>query len=258
MELSCVLIDDEEPSLHELREQLRHFCPELKVLRTFQKVDEATSFLKTRAVDTVFLDIEMPERNGFDLLSEFDDPPFQIVFVTGYEHFSFRAIKLNALNYILKPVDPNELKRTCAMLLEMRQKEESIRVMQQSLHFFKQQLFSDQKPKHLTLHHQDGFDIVSIKDIVYLEGDRGYTTLYLKDGNKILVSKTIKVYEDMLREFDFVRIHKSFLVNLHHVKRYLHEGFGGIVTSTGKQLDVSRRRNPLFMEAIEKFRLSAS
>lgn len=258
MQLRSLIVDDVSSSRRELLTLLKENCPEVTVTCEAENIKEAGYYLASGEVDVVFLDIEMPGGNGFELLERFRSRNFQVVFVTGHENYSLRAIKMHALDYLVKPVDLTELCTTVHRLKEIKEDESNFMLMQRSLARFQEQLVHSRKTEHLTLHHLNGFDIVEIREILYLKAERGYTAFVMKNGQRILVSKILKVFDEMLSDHGFIRIHKSYLVNIYHVRKYKHEDVGWVIMANGDRLEVARRRNADFMAAIDAMKIFGS
>lgn len=252
--IKTVLIDDELRLLRSLKLMLEECAPQIEVLACCSNSTDAIEKLKSIQPDLVFMDIAMPGMNAFELLQEVKDIPFQIIFVTGHSEYSIRAFKYSAVGYLLKPVDEDELMEAVHKAIKS--------ITDKNLHNNLAALLHNIKPEtlphelKLSLSTLYGFQVVSVSDIIYCAADNTYTNFHLKDSQKICVSKPLIEFEMLLENNDFIRIHKSFLINLNHIKEY-RRGDGGVVVMSNKdEIEVSRRKKELFLEkakAIFKF-----
>ena len=231
MKLQAVIIDDERTSREILRNYLGDYCPEVLVLGEAGTVGEGIELIRELKPNLVFLDVEMPFGNAFDLLEEMPERNFETVFVTAYDQYAMEALNQHAAYYLMKPIDIDELVKAVAYVQEVVNKENALQ----------DRVLSPRSPKvkgKITLPQQDGFQVLDVSDILYCKADDNYTEIFLEQ-KKILISKTLKYFEDVLAEFTFVRIHKSYLVNLNEVVRYKKGKGGSVVLSNGKELMVS-------------------
>jgi len=248
--IRCVLIDDENNSLEMMEWLIRTYCPQVKIeamCNTSEKGIEAINKFKP---DVVFLDIEMPHMNGFDMLEQFDRLSFDVVFCTAYDQFAIRAFKYSALNYLLKPVDPADLQETFRRLEEKKSSpsKEQIELLLQNIR-------ENIKPavQRIALTTGDGMIFVPVENILYCEAESNYTSVVLKDGKKILVSKVLKDIDETLSGSGFYRIHNSFLINLNHIKKYVRGDGGYVIMDNDVSVSISRSRRQEFMELFSKF-----
>jgi two-component system LytT family response regulator len=246
--ISSVIIDDEKPARESLGMMLTRFFPQkVKVIGSAESLKEGVLMIYKQRPDLVFLDIEMPGENGFRIFDYFQQVNFSVIFTTAYSEYAIRAIKVAALDYILKPVSVEALKEAFD-LYDKRQlsgiPEENIQKLVDSL---------DPAPRRVekaALPVFNGFQMEKIHAILYCEADQNYCWVHTIDGGKLLVSKPLNVIEDMLPPSLFFRIHKSFLVNLDYIKTYSrNEGFH-VILENGKRLDVAERRNNDFIKAL--------
>jgi len=234
MKLRAILIEDEANSREILRKYLQDYCPDVEVLGEAATVEEGLQLLGEKQPDLVFLDVEMPFGNAFDLLERLPERQFETVFVTAYEHYAKDALNQHAAYYLMKPLLIDELIRAVAHVREIREKE--ARLEAGSL-----RSRADRAEGKITLPEQEGFKVVRVSDILYCQADDNYTRVYLPE-RKFLVSKTLKYLEEALAGFPFARIHKSYLVNVNEVVRYKKGKGGTVVLSNGKELSVSASR----------------
>ncbi len=215
--LKAIIIEDEEIGRETLRNYLRTYCPDVEVCGEAANIQEGEQLILKSDPDIVFLDIEMPFGNGFDLLEKLNDINFEVVFVTAYSNYAIKALNQSAAYYILKPIDIDELV-TAVNKIKANKKTNS------ALH--STQILADNiktinnREQKIVLPQLDGFEVVQIKSIVRAEADDNYTILFLDNGQKYTLSKTLKYYEDLLTDFGFLRSHKSHLINLEHVVKY--------------------------------------
>src|SRR4030095_11803017 len=221
--IKCVLIDDESNSLEMMEWLLKNYCPQVQIVAMCNAAQAGIEAINAHHPDLVFLDIEMPHMNGFDMLEQFEKLFFDVVFCTAYDQFAIRAFKYSALNYLLKPVDPADLQETIRRLEEKKSSpsKEQIELLLQNIR-------ETIKPAvhRIALTTGDGMIFVPVDDILYCEAESNYTSVVLKDGKKILVSKVLKDIDETLSGSGFYRIHNSFLINLNHIKKYV-RGDGG-------------------------------
>jgi len=248
--IKTILIDDEARLLGSLQIMLHRNCPQLNVIAVCRSADEALVKISENSPDLVFLDIAMPGKDGFALLEEIGDIRFRIIFVSAHDEYSLRAFKFSAIDYLLKPVDENELviavKRAEQTILPERNLQKSIDTL---MHNLKPQANSQEKKLCLTT--LTGFHVINLSEIVYCEAAGPYTDFYLSAGKKICVSRPLADYESLLGEDGFLRVHKSFLINLHHTREYRRGEGGTVIMSNGAEIDVSRRKKEIFLEKIK-------
>jgi two-component system LytT family response regulator len=245
--MNCLIIDDENHCIKTLTNLLETNFPEVKVLATCQDSTKAYDLIQHHRPDFVFLDIEMPFLNGFDLLSKFEHLYFDVIFTTAYDSYAIKAIKYSALDYLLKPVDKEDL----AFAIEkIRSKNSSISQAQVQMAMA---VHNKQLPDTIALPTADGLNFASVTDIVYCMADGSYTRMHMKDASEILLSRTLGDVGELLSEYDFFRIHHSSLVNLKQVKKYIRGEGGEVVMSNGKSLVVARTRKTDFLNVFARF-----
>ena len=247
--IRCVLIDDESNSLEMMEWLLKTYCPQVKIEAMCQAATEGITAINQFKPDVVFLDIEMPHMNGFDMLEQFDKLSFDVVFCTAYDQFAIKAFKYSALNYLLKPVDPEDLKDTIKRI-----EEKQTTPGKEQIDLLLQNLRQTPKPglQRIALTTNDGLLFVSTGDILYCEAESNYTSVVL-NNKKILVSKTLKEIDEALAGAEFYRIHHSFLVNLNHIQKYVRGDGGYVMMIDGKAVSISRSKRQEFMEMFSKF-----
>lgn len=239
MNLNAIIVEDEANSREILSNYLAKYCPTVNLKGEAASIEEAKKLINDHTLDLVFLDVEMPFGTGFDLLDQLPDRTFETVFVTAYNQYAIDALNNHAAYYLMKPINIDELIKSVDYVTEIRKKEDALedRVLNPSL------IKVDGK---ITLPQQDGFQILNIADILYCKADDNYTEIYL-ENKKILVSKTLKYFEEALSKFAFARIHKSYLVNVNEVIKYRKGKGGSVVVSNGKELLVSASKKKDFL-----------
>ena len=232
MKLTAILVDDEANNREILRNYLTKYCTDVDLVGEASSIKEALLLIENNTtLDLVFLDVEMPFGNAFDLLDQLPDRTFETVFVTAYDQYALDALNNHAAYYLMKPINIDELIKAVAYVAEIRQKEDALedRLLKPKL---------GKVDGKITLPQQDGFQILNVSEILYCKADDNYTEVHLVN-KKILVSKTLKYFEDALVDFPFARIHKSYLVNVNEVVKYRKGKGGSVVVSNGKELLVS-------------------
>ena len=238
--IKAVIIDDEKHSIETLEWKLNNYCPEVEILATFNDPVKGLEFLKRSKLDILFLDIEMPLLNGFDVLEELGEVPFDVVFTTAYDEFGIQAIKFSALDYLLKPVQNQELIATIKKFSE----KDSQQISSKQLEILFKNIREEENglPGRIALSTKESIEFVEPKDIILCTSDSNYTMIYLQDGRKKLISRTLKEFEEMLSPHNFFRAHHSHLVNIEHVREFVrHEG-GYLVMTNKMTVPVSRSR----------------
>ncbi|MBU3027811.1 LytR/AlgR family response regulator transcription factor [Zobellia galactanivorans] len=231
MTLNAILVEDEANSREILRNYLGKYCANVKLLGEAASIQEGLDLISKNDLDLVFIDVEMPFGNAFDLLDQLPDRTFETVFVTAYNQYAMDALNSHAAYYLMKPINIDELVKAVEYVQEIKQKENELedKVLQPKLKSVQGKI---------TLPQQDGFQVLNVADILYCKADDNYTEIYL-ENKKILVSKTLKYFEEALTDFSFARIHKSYLVNVDEVVKYRKGKGGSVVVSNGKELLVS-------------------
>ena len=234
MELRAIVVEDEETSREILKNYLQKYCPGVQVLGEAANVDEALVLIRKHELDLVFLDVEMPYGNAFDLLDKVGDRSFETVFVTAYDHYAIDALNAHASYYLLKLISIDKLIDAVDYVREIKTKENSLidRVLKPT---------QSRVEGKITIPVQSGFEVLEIDQILYCKADDNYTEIHLEKGRK-LVSKTLKYFENILQDSGFARVHKSYLVNVNAVTQYKKGKGGSVVLSSGKEIMVSPSR----------------
>ncbi len=244
--LKTLIIDDEPDNVKLLALQLKMYCPQVQVVAECTESEDGYLKIKELHPDLVFLDIEMPIMNGFQLLEKIGNINFSLVFVTAYDQFAVKAFRFSALDYLLKPIDGKDLKAA------VDKAEKRLWPQTQQLNLLKQQLQSDAKvlPDKIALPYQNGVTFAEIKNVVYCESDNNYTRIHTVDGNHYMVAKTLGDIQEVLEERNFLRVHRQYLVNLNHIKKYVRGEGNYLVLSNNQSIPVARNQKD---KLIEKF-----
>ncbi len=234
MKLNAIIVEDEENSREILRNYVEKYCPKVEIKGEAANVEEALALIQKHALDLVFLDVEMPFGNAFDLLDKVGDRQFETVFVTAYNQYAMDALNAHASYYLLKPISIDKLIEAVDYVFEIKEKENRL---QDSV----LQPLMKQVSGKITIPLQNGFEVLHVEDILYCQADDNYTNIFLKEKKK-LVSKTLKYFEDILSEKGFNRVHKSYLVNVNAITEYKKGKGGSVVLTNGKEIMVSPSR----------------
>jgi two-component system, LytTR family, response regulator len=244
--LNAILIDDELSSLQNLEQKLTEFCPDIQIITTTQKPEEAILLIQQHKPDVIFLDIEMPRMNGFRLLEELEELNFEIIFTTAYNHYAVDAIRMSAFDYLMKPIAIKDLQNAVERLAKQKQlfTKDKLGVLKNVLQNAKSQ---DEK---IVIPTNDGMEFISIHTILHIESSSNYSKIYFVDGKNILVSKLLKEFEEILLPYRFYRIHNSHLINLKYIEKYLKLEGGQVKMKDGTILDIARRKKDEFLKLI--------
>lgn len=248
--MKALIIEDETKSREMLVGLIKSNFPEITILGTAKNVKEAVEQINLLKPNLLFLDISMPDGTGFDVLEKTQEFKYDIVFTTATDKHAIKAIKYSACDYLLKPIDIEELKITIQKLIEKKSSSANIPSME-NLQFLIQNLKrADDNYSKITLPTGNAYEIINIKDIIRCEADGSYTTFFLVGGKKLMVSASLKHYEDLLPNKDFIRIHHHHLINMNHVIRFLKVDGGYAVMSDDSQIEISRRKKEAFIERL--------
>jgi two-component system LytT family response regulator len=256
--LRAIIIDDERSFRESLAVLLTAHCPAILLSGLAQSADEGRELLKAQKVDFIFLDISMPDEDGFAFLQSIPKEQYGIIFVTSHEEYSLLALKASAIDYLLKPVDPIELREAVAKAIrhhELRKHQWEVRtIYHQSLNDLHGHVHSENKQiEKITIAEQFGFRVIKVSDLMYLQADSNYTTLQIHGLNKIVATRSLGEFEKMLANRQFFRIHKSTLINMDYLKGYSsYQGYYAEMAD-GARLPISRRKLNEFREAINYF-----
>jgi len=247
--MKAILIDDEVSNLENLRTLLNRHCPQVTIVAIAQNVSDAVDVIEKNSPQLVFLDIQMGEQTGFDVLKLLPTRNFEVIFVTAYDQYGIQAVKFAALDYLLKPIDIEELINS----VNKAEQKLAAQIQTSQLDFLLQQL---KKPETsvstIALQMQSEIRYVSLSEIIRCEADNTYTYFFLVNGERILVSKSLKEYADLLRPTGFLRTHQSHLVNPKYVKSWLKEDGGVLLLTSGEKIPVSKPNKETVKQALHR------
>lgn len=244
--MKAVIIDDEKRTRELIAKLIESFNLGIETFPLGESVTSGLKAIEDIKPDLVFLDIQMPDGTGFDLLKMIPNKNFEVIFITAHEEFAIKAIKFSALDYILKPIDPEELKKSIEKALESidHKKEDSqFEALQQNI--------QPSQKRRLVLKTQESVHVVDLDKIIRCEADRNYTSFFLVDHKKILVSKTLKDYETLLTGHNFLRVQQSHLVNLDYIDRYDKANGGTVIMKDGSEVPISPAKRDIFFKILE-------
>lgn len=233
--IRAIIVDDEAHGRENLKGLLQTFCPEVELIGEANSALSAIELIQKAQPSLVFLDIEMPNGNGFQVLEFFKEPTFQVIFVTAYDQYAIKAIRFAALDYILKPIDVMLLKAAIDRHHRFKENDQRLKQFMDNKHL-------PSKNKRIALPLADKIHFIEVQDIVSCKGEGSYTTVYKTCGEKFMISKPLIEYEDLLSEYDFIRTHKSYIVNRKHISTYVKSDGGYLLMSDGSNVPVSRRK----------------
>jgi two-component system, LytTR family, response regulator len=249
MRINTVIIEDEKNSRELLKNIITSDCPEINIIGEAENVTSGVETIKRLNPQLIFLDISMPDGTGFDLLSQLGNQKLDVIFTTATDKFAIKAIKYSAVDYLLKPLDVEELKLAVKKIAEKKNTTPNIENLNYLINHLKHQ---DELFQKITLPTGNAFEIVAVKDIIRCEAEGSYTYFYIQGGKKYMVSASLKHYEDLLPENDFIRVHHHHLINMNHVTRFLKQDGGYAIMSDGAQIEVSRRKKDNFLERLKQ------
>jgi two-component system LytT family response regulator len=247
MKYTAFIADDEIRSRELLQNLVEELCPEITVVGAAASVEEAVKSIQQLQPQILFLDIEMHPGTGFDILQKLpSSTTFQVIFTTAYDQYAIRALRISAVDYLLKPIDVQELQSAVQKAIQQIHNKQP----QQQLQHLLQNLVRQQQDYTISLSTAEGLEFVPIASVLHLEANGAYTVFYLKEGRKIMVSRNLKEYESMLGDHGFFRVHNSHLVNLKEVKRYLRTDGGYIVMNDDSTISISPRKKEELLQLL--------
>ena len=247
--INCIIIDDEAKNIKLLQNMLDMYCPAVKVLATNTEAKNGLLLIEELQPQLVFLDVEMPHINGFDILKKLEPVNFEIIFVTAYSHYAVEAFEHHATGYITKPIKTEKL--IAAVNTAIKRIEE--KNINRNLFSLLEQNTKQAAPDKIPLSTSNGLLFVKLADILYCESSGNYTNFYLAADKKIMVSRQLGEYEKLLPETSFTRIHDKYIINLSFIKEYIKGSGGDVVLENGKELPVASRRKEEFLARFEKW-----
>jgi len=244
MQVKAIIVEDELRSREFLNNLVKEYCPAVQVLATAATVDEAIQAINTHKPELVFLDIELHTGTGFDVLESVVDTNFHVIFTTAYDHYAVKAIKFSAVDYLLKPIDVDEL-QSAVQKVSNKLSGNNKQALQVLLQNLRKPLGSDFS---ITLATSEGLEFVPLQQIIRLEASGPYTHFFLKEGKKIIVSKNLKEYELLLTEHHFFRVHNSHIINMKEVKRMIKTDGGYAIMNDESMISISPKKKDEFMQ----------
>lgn len=246
--IRALIVDDEELARKNLAFILHDTCPEVEVVGEAANAKEAKKAIESQEIDLLLLDIEMPNGSGFDLLESLEEPiGFKIIFITAYHEYALRAFKFSAVDYLLKPINADELMQAVEKVNPGKDFEspEKIHTLIENISR------KGEVMNKIALPSMEGLQFVSLDDVIYCESQDNYTQFFLVDGSRVMVSKTIKHFEELLDPERFFRVHRSNIINLKHIDKYVKGEGGYVVMKQGARIPVSRRRKESFLQLFQ-------
>jgi len=244
--IKALIIDDEKSSRDTLRGFVENYCEEIEIVDESESAEQGIEQIKKIQPQLIFLDIELPLGSGFDLLEACKHSNFDVIFTTAHDQYALQAIKVCALDYLLKPISATDLIAAVAKIRQQKTTTPQITAFVENISNLNNQL------SNIVLPTLDGFLVVKISDIIRCEADKNYTFFIFSNKEKVLVSKTLKEFDELLHEMDFIRVHQSHLINAAHVQRYIKGSGGYVKMSDDSIIEVSRRKKELLMERFLK------
>ena len=238
--IKAIIVDDEYPARENLNKLMEEYCPDISVIGKANNATNAKTLIENLQPDVVFLDINMPGINGFDLLESLEEKTFCLVFVTAHNEYGIQAVKANAIDYLLKPISAQELKQTAGKIREFLSLRHKDGIKK-----------PDQKSTKIVITHLRGFSIYNCDEIIRLEASDNYTKIYFKEIKTVTSSKTLKDFEEILDKNTFFRIHKSHIINFNYIKGYSNTDGGIVILFDDTKLSISRRKLQIFLNKIQ-------
>ncbi|MEM1320387.1 MAG: LytTR family DNA-binding domain-containing protein [Bacteroidota bacterium] len=241
--LKAIIVEDEPKGRDTLRNMLARFCPDVALIGEAATVAQGAELIEQQLPDLVFLDIELPEQNGFALLEYFPKPNFSIVFTTAYDQYAVQAFRISAVDYLLKPINFTYLRQAVKRVQSMQaHRQASLQALATNV--------QAKDFKKIALPAANGYHFIDLDRIIACEADRNYTLFHLEEGKKIIVAKPLKHFEDLLCDLHFFRINRSFIINLHCLQSYVRTQKGEVLLKNGMQLSLSEQKKAAFLERV--------
>lgn len=245
--INALIVDDEQDSRETLRSYLNKYCPRVHILDEAANIQEARKSILKHEPQLVFLDVEMPHGNAFDLLEQWETVPFETIFVTAFSKYAIQAFNLSAAHYLLKPLEIEALEKAVSDAGQRIEKNKLINTAQILLENIRT---SGTQNRKLVLPLLEGFDVVRASEVLYCEADDNFTCFYFKNGNKSMICRSLKFYEEVLEPLGFCRIHRSYIVNLDTIVRYNKGKGGSVILESGKELMVANSRKETLVKKL--------
>lgn len=246
--ITAIIIDDEADGREALRIALEKYCPDVEIRGVYAKPEEGVAAVRELHPSLLFLDVQMPGMSGFDVLQQLSPINFEVIFVSAYDRYAVKVIRFSALDYLVKPVDVDELLHAINRVKERLLHGNNIFQYQSVLQNIQSKSGRVEK---LAIPTQTGIDLFDTKNIIYCRADGSYTTIFLKGKQTCLVSKKLKEFENLLSESGFYRVHHSFLINILHVQKYIRGDGGYVILTDNHHADISRRKKDEFLALLD-------
>ncbi len=244
--IKAVIVDDEPYCCETLVTLLERYCPAVKVADICYSAREALVAIPEQQPQILFLDIEMPQMNGFELLEKIPEINFELIFTTSYDQYAIKAIRFSALDYLLKPIDREELQKAVQKVTQRLH-----HPLPQQLEILLQKLKQPAVPiQRIAMPTMEGLQLIPVESVISCASDSNYTILFLKQKQKLVVSRTLKEVEEMLEDYSFLRVHNSYMVNLNEIEKYVKGEGGYLVMSDGSNIDVSRSKKEILLNRL--------
>ncbi len=248
--IKSVIVDDEQKSILSLQRLIHKYCPGIEVIDTAKSVGQAIGVIENKRPDLVFLDIALPDGDGFDVLMNFDFKGFEVIFITASDKFAIRAFEFSAIHYLLKPIDYLELQKA----IERYEKIKNVDLFSERINILRDSI--DQKPTKIILPTAEGLNVIDLAEIIRCEADDNYTTFYFSSKKNLIVSKSLSNFEKLLSGLNFSRIHNKHLINLKHIKKYIKGKSGYVIMNDNTHVYVSESRRNNFVKDLKEFACS--
>ncbi|MDN5211479.1 LytTR family DNA-binding domain-containing protein [Fulvivirgaceae bacterium BMA12] len=242
--LRIIIVEDELHSRESLRNLVNDYCEDVEVVAVAESVEEGLEKIISHKPDLLFLDIEMQTGTGFDLLEQSKNFSFEVIFTTAFEHYALKAIKFSAIDYLLKPIDVEELQ---AAVVKVQKKKDTLTQNKKLINLLSNIQNTDSKQHKITLATSEGLEFINVTDIIFCEANGSYTNFHLKQEKNLIVSKHLKEYENLLNEYNFLRVHQSYLINLAEVEKFVKSNGGYIIMKGGEQVSISHKKKEEFV-----------
>jgi two-component system LytT family response regulator len=250
--INAILVDDEKNCCESLELQIKTYCPDVNVKGIYHTGADAIKAVIDKPLDVVFLDIQLTDMSGFDVLRQIENINFHVIFVTAFGDYAIKAIHFNALDYLLKPVDPEELQDAVRRINSIEKKHRQVFVPEMLDYFSEFGRKKEKEMRRIALATSDSFQFVNVADIIYCQSESNYTNFFLKDGTRVMISKTLKSVEDLLDKQIFHRIHQSYLINIDHVRKFVRNE-SVVVMDNKSILPVAQTRKEEFIKVFSRF-----
>jgi two-component system, LytTR family, response regulator len=247
--VKAIIIDDEISVIGILSKLLKYHFSDIDIVCTADDITTGYNAILEYDPDILFLDINLPDGTGFDLLKKIDSPRFKLIFITAHEDYAIKAFKYSAIDYLLKPIQPDELVAAINRVKDLKLKEDQQLRLTALLDNFEE----DHAMKKIVLRTSDSIHVVKIEDIIRCESDSNYTFFYLAEGKKILVSRTLKEYSELLKPAGFLRVHQSHLINVNYIDRYAKANGGAMIMKDNSSVPISHERKTYILKHLDSF-----